>query len=124
MTPQKTIHSLVHPFLFQPASFPNVITYRKGRMKRSKYGTERQDKLAYQDMIKRYKINFNPLLLPKLALLGYHIRNDPSFQVFLAKLQLFDKSAIQRENLFVQHMKELMNELERQEEIMMMGMER
>jgi hypothetical protein len=92
-------------------------------MKRSKYETERLEKLAYQDMIKRYKINFNPLLLPKLALLGYHLRHDPSFQVFLAKLSLFDKSAIQRENLFIQHMKQIMDDLERQEEIMM-GMER
>lgn len=51
---------------------------------------------VHKNLIKHFKINFNPLLLPKLALIGYQLKNDPSYQVFLSKLQLFDRSAIER----------------------------
>lgn len=56
----------------------------------------KMNKANHKNLISKYKINFNPLLLPKLALIGYQLKSDPSFQVFLAKLQLFDKSAIER----------------------------
>jgi len=59
-----------------------------------KYGIFNEDKLIHRKLIKTYQLNFNPLLLPKLAILGYRIKPDPSCQIFLSKIQLFDRAGI------------------------------
>lgn len=61
----------------------------------------------YRELIKVYKINYNPLLLPKLAVFGYQIKPDTSCMIFFSKIKLLDKGLITRENDFIKHINRL-----------------
>jgi hypothetical protein len=74
-------------------------------MELEKHSLLRRRNEQHRNIIKKYKVHYSPLFLPKLAVVGYHLHPDPSCQIFFSKLQLTDKTILQRENEFIDLMK-------------------
>lgn len=74
-------------------------------MELEKHSLLRKRNEQHRNIIKKYKVHYSPLFLPRLAIIGYHLRPDPSCQIFFSKLQLTDKTILQRENDFIDLMK-------------------